>query len=117
MDNKDLDKYFGKMEDHQYRHYNRALGCFVEGKEHFKYLMRSGNYLPYDKAEEILSSTKRPRKEYKISKEAEEFLRGIKMTADSKGRVKLGSRAIDRMKELGVDFTRMEEVMDLARNE
>ena len=107
MNDKDLIKYNGHLEDHQYRHYNHSLGCFVEGKEHYKYLMRKGGYVPFEMAESIIKEPKH--KDYNISKEALDFINQIKLTADSKGKVILGNRAIQRMKELGVNFNIAEQ--------
>lgn len=104
ISDRDLNKYFGHLEDYKYRHYNRALGRFVEGKEHFKYLLALGDYIPFDKAQEIIK--KESRKEYKLSKEAEKFIKELKGMADKKGNIRLGGRAIEKMKELGVNFDR-----------
>ena len=107
MDDKYLNKHFGRLEDHQYRHYNHALGCFVEGKEHFKWLMKKGGYVPFSAAEELIKEPQS--KGYSLSKEARDFINHIKLSADSKGNLVLGSRAIEKMKELGVNFDRAEE--------
>lgn len=102
---RELCKHFGHLEDHQYKHFNNALGCYVNGKEHFRILLDKGGFVPYESAvRAVESAEKHKRKDYTLSPEAQSFISSIRQTADSKGRVKLGSLAIDAMKRLGVSF-------------
>lgn len=110
---KELCKYFGHLENHQYKHYNIALDCWVQGKEHFKYLMRKGNYIPYEMALGMVKE--KTSKSYTLSKEAEGFVRSVRQMADSKGNVRLGSVAINKMKELGVNFGKVERELDCSK--
>jgi len=98
--------YLKLDEEHTYHHYNRALGCRVYGKDHYKKLMAEGGFIPYEQAQKIAAEarSRNSPKEYKTDPELLKFLNQIKLTADSKGNVKLGSRAIQRMKEFGVNF-------------
>lgn len=106
---KELTKHFGHLEDHQYKGFNRALGCFVEGKEHFKFLMSKGGYVPFEKAARAVESAQhKNRRSYTLSPEATAFISNIRMMADSKGNIKLGDLAIKKMEELGVDFRRVD---------
>jgi hypothetical protein len=95
-------------EDHTYNHYNRALGCKVESKEHYHKLMAQGGFVPLEMAEKIAEESRRDKKPYLPSEELQGFLSSLKNTADSKGNVCLGGRAIAKMKEFGVDFSRYE---------
>lgn len=104
LTNRDLNKHFGHLEDHQYRHYNRSLGCFVENKEHFIKLMEKGNMVPFEVAEQLAEDhdKKNPRKEYVLTSSAREIINSIKLTADRKGNIKLGNRAIRALREVGL---------------
>lgn len=100
---KELVKNFGHLEDHQYRHYNSALGCFVEGKEHFRKLMSQGKFIPYEKACRIAEEHDcHKRKDYKISENALSIIQSVKLTKDKNGNIKLGGRAIKALEEMGV---------------
>lgn len=101
---KQLTKHFGHLEDHQYRGYNRALGCFVESKEHFLKLMEHGKMVPLEIAYELADEydRKHPRKEYSLSPKAREIINAIKLTADKKGNIQLGSVAIRALREVGL---------------
>jgi len=103
LTNRQLDKYFGHLEDHEYRHYNRSLGCFVEGKEHFKKLLSAGQFVPFDLAERFAEDydKRNPKKPYELSDKAKDIIKSIKLTADKKGNIKLGGRAIKALKEIG----------------
>lgn len=101
---KQLTQNFGHLEDHKYKHFNRSLGVQVEGKEHFKRLLAKGKYVPYDMAERLAEEhdRKNPRKPYELSAKARDIIRSIKMTADSKGNICLGNRAIRALREVGL---------------
>ena len=103
LSDRELNKHFGAREDHEYRHYNRSLGCFVEGKEHFKKLLARGNFIPYDLAQKYAAEHDKthPHKDYTLSKKARDIIASVKLTADRKGNIKLGGRAIEALKEIG----------------
>ena len=102
MTNQELTKHFGNLEDHVYNHYNRSLGCFVHGKEHFKQLLAAGNFIPYDLAKDYAESyDKREQKRPELSNKAREIINSVKLTADKHGNIKLGGRAIAALKEIG----------------
>lgn len=93
-------------EDHTYAHYNRALGKKIHSKAHYEYEMKKGGYIPYDEALDIAKDWDRNhrRKEYILSPGAMNIIKSLKATADKKGRIKLESRAISALKDIGVDF-------------
>ena len=103
LTDKELNKSFGNLEDHKYRHYNRSLECFVEEKEHFRQLMSTGKYIPYELAQQYAENYDKshPNKPMKLSDNARNIINAIKLTADRHGNIKLGGRAIKALKEMG----------------
>ncbi len=94
-------------EEHKYNFTTDVFGpqMKVEGREHYKKLMARGGFVPFEQAQKIAyESKKNDRKEYKASPELNVFLSSIKQTADKEGNVRLGGRAIQRMKDFGVSF-------------
>ena len=94
-------------EDHNYKHYNRAMGIKIEGKKHYEYEMKRRGLIPQDRADELarqakLKQLQAPKAEF--SQKALDIIQAAKCRADKKGNVKLGDRTIDAMKELGVCF-------------
>ena len=103
---KEMCKHFGHKEDHQWRHYNNALGVKVESKEHFKHLLEKGNYIPYDVSCQQVEKNVENQRYKGISKKAEKFCHNVKGMADNKGNIKWGSKLIDGMKkEVGLDYS------------
>jgi hypothetical protein len=103
-----FDKAFRKMtvgrEDHEFTHFNSALGCHVYGKEHYKKLMKSRRMLPYDTAQSLADDwdKENPKKEYgDLSPRAANIIKSLKLTADSKGNIVLGNRAIKALQDIG----------------
>lgn len=113
LNDKEMCKYFGHLEDHEYKHYSQAFGCYVHGKNHLKYLMRKYQTIPYEMALGLVKEN--TRKDYKLSKEADKFMRSLKLMADSKGNLTLGSVAISKMKELGVSFDSAERELSIDK--
>ena len=64
--NERMDKAFGHLEDHQYKHINRSLGMRVESKEHFRNLLEQGNYIPYEENVQQTEANKKKSKEYRL---------------------------------------------------
>lgn len=104
LSNKELNKHFGHLEDHQYRHFNKSMNCFVEGKEHFIKLLERGKLVPFEMASELADEYDKahPRKEYVLSPKAREIINAIKLTADRDGHIQLGNRAIRALREVGL---------------
>ena len=92
------------MEDHQYKHYNSSMGCMIHSKEHYIHELKARGMVPYDETERLAEEWDRqnPQKEYgDINPKAKEILRSIKNSADKDGNIKLGSRAIEALVEIG----------------
>jgi len=108
---KDMIKSFGHLEDHQYKHFNRALGVQVQGKEHYKKLLDKGGYVPYEKGCEMAEKhNKGTYKPYNgLSKEATSFIRECKQMADSKGNIAPSGRFIEGLKKHGVNIGAIEK--------
>ena len=104
-----FDKAFANMtrgmEDHQFRHYNRAMGCQIYNKAHYKHEMKRRGMVPYEEAERLAEEwdKKNAHKDYNgISPKARDVIASLRLTADKHGNIKLGGNAIQRLKELGL---------------
>lgn len=101
---KSFNRAFGRMEDHQFRGFNRALGCFVEGKDHYKILLKRKGLIPFEEAERLcqeFDDAHRKPKEYELSAKAIDVINCAKLTMDKNGNIKLGERAINALIEMG----------------
>lgn len=103
-----FDRVFAKMtrgiEDHNFKHFNRAIGCYIYSKEHYKYEMKKRRLVPYDAAEQFADEWDKanPHKDYdSISPKAMDIIRSLKMGADKHGNIKLGSIAIEALIDIG----------------
>jgi len=112
MSDREYDDYFDKIfkehtrgrEDHEFRHFNNAMGIMIYNKEHYKLEMKKRRMVPYDEAERLAEKWDKnnPQKEYgNLSTGAQEIIRSLKMSADSKGNIVLGGRAIKALQEIG----------------
>lgn len=82
-----------------YAHVNRSLsgwdtpqGRIVRSKSHYERLCKEQGMVSYEQAEELAASKKC--KEYKVSEQSLAIINAAKQTADKKGNIKLGDRAI-----------------------
>lgn len=75
-----------------FRNWDTPTGVLVKNKDHYDRLMKEQGMVSFEQAEEM-ASQKKP-KDYKVSKESLEIIKSVKQSADSKGNVKLGDRAI-----------------------
>lgn len=90
-----------------YQHYNKTLGMQINSKRQFdNELKRRGLCLQEEGDDRARRAIRDARKDYKIDKDTEKFIGEIRMTADNKGNVKLGDRALEFMKKKGVNFNR-----------
>ena len=114
--NKEMDKAFGHLEEHQYKHYNKALGCKVEGKEHFKQLLNKGGYVSYEKGQELAAThNKNKVKSYDgLSREAKAFIGEVRQMADRKGNIKMSDRFVEGLKKHGVNVDAAMKARDLS---
>jgi len=112
MIDREYDDYFDKifksmtknMEDHSFRHFNNAMGIMIYNKEHYKIEMKKRRMVPYEESERLAEEwdKKNPKKDYgDLSPRAQEIIQSLKMSADSKGNIVLGGRAIEALQEIG----------------
>ena len=68
--------------------------------------MKKGGFVSYDEGCRLAEKSKSEnRKEYKgLSPKAEAIIKSAQLTRDKKGKVEVGSKMIDAMKEVGVKF-------------
>jgi hypothetical protein len=108
----EYDDYFEKIfktfargrEEHEFVHFNNAMGIQIHGKEHYKMEMKKRRMVPYEEAEKLADNwdKKNAQKEYgDLSTGATEIIQSLKLTADSKGNIVLGGRAIKALQEIG----------------
>ena len=103
--NKQLNKHFGHLEDHQYKHYNHALGCQIYSKEHYIYEMKRQGMIPYEEglrqAEEWES--KQPESRNELSGKARRLINHMRLTAKN-GYIKLSDypKAVKELESMGV---------------
>ncbi len=78
-----------------YNHYNTSLGMQIKNKDHYDRVCKERGMVSYEKAQEMAEKGRKDKiKDYKISKDSIALIQSIKQTADSKGNVKLGDKAI-----------------------
>lgn len=110
---KSFDKHFSNMtrglEDHQFKHYNHALGCYIYSKEHYKHEMKKQGQVPQSMAEEMREDWEKrnPNREYKTSKKCHQLINH--MTSQSKsnnGMIRLGDhpKVVKEMESMGMSF-------------
>ncbi len=83
-----------------WNHYNSALGCHVKNKEHYKELMRKGNYISQEEQSDRCKNN--GKKEFVLSKDAEDIIRAAKSKRNYKGQVKLDGKLGDKMISMGI---------------
>ncbi len=83
----------------KYEHYNRSLGKYISSKAQYNEEMARGGYITQDKADAIAEKKQAERnRPYIASKELRELTTAVAETADSKGRIRPGGRAIEKFK-------------------
>ena len=83
-----------------YNHYNRSLGIQIKDKAHYDKVCKEGGWVSFEQAQEIADKARAEKiKPYKISRESEEIIKYSNQIKDSKGRVKLGDVAINKLIE------------------
>jgi hypothetical protein len=109
-------------EDHEYTFWTDIFGTDslgrpikVEGKRHYEHLMACSGSVPLEEAQAIAyDANAKKGGDYKPSPELQQLLREVSATADADGNIQLGSRALERMEELGCGLPR--EVPDFLKN-
>lgn len=82
-----------------YNHYNRALGCQVNNKDHYERLMKEGNFITYE--ESIERSKNNGNKPYILSKDARDVIIAAKNRKNSKGKVRLDGQLGEKLIKMG----------------
>jgi hypothetical protein len=85
-------------------HYNLALDKAITSDRQYREEMRRGGFISQEEGDARVKANIEKRKEFKISKGAEAWMRECKMGADRKGNVKLSDRQIDAMRKAGMSF-------------
>jgi len=101
------------IEEHNFRHYNHAMGCMIYNKAHYKAEMKKRRMVPYEETERLAEQwdKKHPRKEYdSIDPRAMDIIKSLKHSADEHGNIKMGDRAINAMIEIGAISVQSEHI-------
>lgn len=111
---KSLKKLFRGREDHEFRHYNDALGMMIYSKEQYIHEMKKRRMLPSDSCEELAEKwDARNEKNYKpyddLNPKAKSIVTSLKLSADRNGNIRLGDRAINALREIGAITGRVED--------
>jgi hypothetical protein len=114
---KELDKYYPGLEDHNYKGFNRALGCEDKSKEHFVRLMEQGGFVPFEKGEKLAEEQRnRTKKEYKgVSEKTRRVISQLRSTADSNGKLSSREGTLRAMKDCGVNIEQLTKVPEKFR--
>jgi hypothetical protein len=105
---KSFHKFTKNVEEHNFTHYNSSLGMQIYSKEHLRDEMKKRRMLPYEVCEDLAFEWDKEHSENKFDKlsvKADNIIRSLKMTADSKGNLKLGGRAIEALMKIGAIST------------
>jgi len=88
----------------KYEHYNHAMGKYISSKRQYEQEMVKGNYIPFEKAEQLAEQTRnRNHKNYDgLSEKTMRFLHQVKNTADKNGKIQISDRFVKGLKENGV---------------
>ena len=99
-------KHFGHIEDHQYKHFNRALGVKIESKEQFRHLLEQGNYIPYEEACKQRDKNVENQKYKGLPEKKLKYLHQLKSKANAKGELRWSDGLIKSLKEnVGLDYS------------
>ena len=101
-----LVKQFGHREEHEYNHFNRALGKQIYSKEHFIKELEAGGYVGESEGDLLVEQAKsNNHKPYDgISKKTEKAIRDLKASADKHGNLSSLEGTKRCLEELGLDF-------------
>lgn len=101
-----------------YSHINRSLpdwdtpnGRIVKNKDHYDRLMKENGMVSYEQMQKHAEGKKL--KDYELSERGKSLIRSVSGAKDSKGRVKLGDRAIKAMVDMGAIGKKIPDYMKL----
>ena len=100
-------KSFSKgIEDHNFRHFNKALGMYIYSKEHLKSEMKKRRLLPTEVCNDLATEWDSKHQTTTISEEglsvkARDIINEMKDMSDRKGNLKLEGRAVDALVGIG----------------
>lgn len=81
-----------------YAHYNRTLGMNIRSKDHYDRVCKERGMVSLEQAHELAEKGKKENiKDYKVSDQSIAIINAARQTADKKGNIKLGDRAIDAL--------------------
>ena len=104
---KELGKYFGHIEDHEYRHFNRALGCEIKSKEHYFKTLEERGFVPQEVGNRLAEECNKNKvKKYDgISDKTMKVIGDLKTVSSKKGNIDLetSKRACE---SVGMKFNR-----------
>ena len=98
-------------------HYNSALGKVITSQRQYNEEIKRGGYIPYEEAQERTAKLVESRKQFKVSDEAQGWMREVKSVADGKGNVKLSDRQIQAMKDRGTMTNKENPALKAAQAE
>jgi len=104
---KEITKYFGRnIEEHEYKGYNRALGCQVESKEHYFKLLEEGGYVPFDEGQKLAEKHQKDvRKDYNgLEEKTMKTISALKMTVGKDGKLSSLEGAKKACEDVGMNF-------------
>ena len=90
----------------QYEHYNRAFsgwdspqGKYISSKADYQRELDRQGMITVDEAERRGMNSGAKRMEYVLEKDTKELIENVRQTADSKGRIRPGDKAIEKLME------------------
>jgi hypothetical protein len=106
LTSRDCDKYFSHKEAHEYRGYNKALGKYITGKEHFIHEMNKGGFVPYEVGLKMAEQRqKETATDYKsVSPKTLKTIHQLKETVGRNGKLSSKTGTKKAMEDCGVRF-------------
>lgn len=106
LTSKQCDRYFGHIESHNYRGFNKALGKYIEGKDHFIHEMDKGGFVPFEMGERMAEEKRKTStKKYDgISEKTGRVIADLKSTSGKGGKLSSKEGTKRACEEVGVRF-------------
>lgn len=87
----------------KWEHYNRSMGKYIGSKKQYTEEMKRGGFVPYDEGCNLADrAAEKLHKPYILSPKAESLIKSARLMTDRKGKLNVGNRLIEGMKEVGV---------------